>query len=206
MLTRIQISAFLVLSVATWAISLWLQGISLTWEMLAPFSTVVGTVSLALLIFDTWAWKWFIFRGWLIKRPILCGTWKTTLQSDWVNPETGEVIGPIECFMIMRQTATKLDISLVTPESRSQTVSAGIEICRDGTFEISSTYRNKPRSMFRKRSEVHYGAVLLSAETATPKALSGEYWTDRKTTGNLNLVDRNPKTCLTFEEAVALFE
>jgi len=205
MLTRIQISAFLALSVAFWIALLAVRGVPLSWEMLVPFGTVVGAVSGVLLIFDLWAWRLPIFRGWLIKRPGLHGTWKTELQSDWINPETKQSIPPIPCYAVFRQTASKLSIRLITPESKSETVSAGIETCSDGTFEVSCAYRNKPKSMFRHRSEVHYGAMLLEVESATPTAIEGEYWTDRKTTGSLSLSNRRDGTPMTYREAEALY-
>jgi hypothetical protein len=59
--------------------------------------------------------------------------------------------------------------------------------------------------MYRYRSEVHYGAMLLNAENAAPRRMEGEYWTDRKTTGSIELTDRKGKTPSTFDEAQALF-
>lgn len=206
MMTRTQISAFLGLSLILWIGLLALRHVPITWAMLAPFSSVVGLVSLALLIFDAWAWKLPLINGLLIKRPILHGTWKTQLQSDWIDPETGTGIPPIHCYVVIRQTASMLSIRLVTPESQSETVSAGIEPCNDGTFEVSCTYRNKPKSRYRYRSEVHYGAMLLSVESARPTVSAGEYWTDRKTTGSVTLSERKSKTVMTFEQAENLFD
>lgn len=204
-MTRNQITAFLALAVLYWIGLLALRGVALSWEMLLPFSGVVAAVSLTLLLFDSWAWKLPIFQGWLIKRPILHGTWKTELQSDWIDPATGTNIPPINCYIIFRQTASLLSIRLVTPESRSESVSAGIEVCVDGTFEVNCSYRNKPKALYRHRSEVHYGAMLLAADSPTPIRLEGEYWTDRKTSGSAVLTDRKSKTVMTFEEAQALF-
>ena len=205
MLTRPQISAFLGLSVAFWAIMLFLQGLPLTIAMFAPFGAVVGALSFTLLLFDKWAWKWPIFRGWLVKRPDIDGVWKGEIQSDWIDPETGKGIPTIDCFVVVRQTASKLSIRLLTKESRSETVSSGIEVCGDDTFEITCAYRNKPKSMYRYRSEVHYGAMLLPADTARPKRLEGEYWTDRKTTGQMVLTDRRSGKPMTFDEASDLY-
>lgn len=203
--TRPQITAFLGLSVAFWAGLLALRGVPMTWELLLPFGSVVGAVSLTLVIFDEWAWKLPIFRGWLIKRPVLHGTWKAVLQSGWINPETKQGIAPISCYIVVRQSASKLSIRLVTSESRSETVSAGVEVCSDGTFEISCTYRNQPKSIYRHRSELHYGALLIAADRARPTRLEGEYWTDRKTTGLVAMSECSPKTVSTFDEAQALF-
>lgn len=205
MMTRLQITAFLGMSVAFWIILLALRGVPLSWEMFLPFSAVVSAVTIVLLIFDKWAWSWRIFRGWLIKRPYLHGTWKTELQSDWIDPKTKKGIPPINCYTVIRQTASMLSIRLITPESRSKTVSAAIENCNDGTFEVNGTYRNRPKSEYRHRSEVHYGSLLLTADTPVPNQLEGEYWTDRKTTGSLLLVDRKKATCMSFNEAEELF-
>ena len=206
MMNRNQISAFLALSVLYWMGLLALRGMALTWDMLVPFGTVVGAVSMTLVVFDAWAWKLPFFRGWLIKRPNLNGTWKTELQSNWIDPGTGNTIPPIGCYTVIRQTASLLSIRLVTAESRSESVSAGIEVCPDGTFEVNCSYRNKPKALYRSRSEVHYGAMILAAESANPSRLDGEYWTDRKTSGSLVLTDRKSKVVLTFEEAQALFK
>ena len=206
MMTRIQISAFISLSLIYWVGMLFAQKAPLTWDLLLPFSSVVGAVSLTLLLFDTWAWKYWPINGFLIKRPVLHGTWKAELQSDWFDKATKKVVPVINCYLVVRQTASKLSIRLVTRESRSETVSAAIEDCGDGTFEIYCAYRNKPRAMYRHRSDVHFGAMLLMADCLRPPMLEGDYWTDRKTIGTLKLKDRIGNTCLNFEDAEKLFE
>jgi hypothetical protein len=206
MMTRNQITAFLGLSIAYWVALLLWRGAPVSRDMLLPFSAVVGAVSLSLLVFDKWIWHWPIFRGWLVKRPRLQGTWRAELVSDWINPETGQAIAPIQAYMVVRQTASSLSLRLLTQESRSETVSSGIESCSDGTFEITCAYRNKPKAEYRHRSEVHYGSMLLVAEGAAPTRLEGEYWTDRKTTGSIVLTDRKKGACMTFSEAQKLFE
>lgn len=206
MLTRNQITAFLALSVAFWVGLLLWRGVPVTMEMLLPFSGVVGAVSLVLLVFDRWAWHWFVFRGWLVKRPYVHGTWRAELVSDWIDPATQVPIAPISAYMVIRQTFSTLSLRLLTAESRSETVSSGIEVCPDGTFEINSAYRNKPKAAYRHRSEVHYGALLLQADTATPETLEGDYWTDRKSLGTITLSDRRSKICGSLAEAQRLFD
>lgn len=205
MMTRNQITAFLGLSVALWAGLLLWRGIPVTLPLLAPFSIVVGAVSGILLAFDRWVWHWPVFRGWLVRRPYLHGTWRAEIVSDWVDPSTGTGIPPIMAFMVVRQTGSALSLRLLTPESRSESVSAGVEVCTDGTFEINVAYRNRPGSPFRHRSEVHYGAMLLTTESSTPARLEGEYWTDRKTIGSVTLTDRRRGHPTTFTEAEGAF-
>jgi SMODS-associating 2TM, beta-strand rich effector domain len=201
MMTRMQVTAFLALSLTFWVAMLLFRGVPVTLDMLVPFGSVVGAVSATLLVFDKWIWHWPIFRGWLVRRPHIRGTWRTELRSSWVNPQTNEGIPPIVAFMVVRQTYSTLSLRLMTGESRSETISAAIEICTDGTFEINCAYRNKPKAEYRHRSEVHYGAMLLIADTAAPTRLEGDYWTDRKTTGGMTLTDRCDELFSTFEQA-----
>ena len=205
MLTRNQITAFLALSILYWVALLLIKGTPVTVELLLPFGTVVTCVSLSLLAFDRWLWKLSLFRGWLIKRPVLGGVWRAEIRSDWISTETGKTLPPIPCYMVVRQTASALTFRLITRESRSETVSAGIEDCADGTYEVNCAYRNRPRAEFRHRSEVHYGAFLLTAEGLRPAHLEGDYWTDRKTIGTLSLIERKAGTCIGFEECERLF-
>lgn len=205
MMSRNQISAFVALSVAFWVGFLLWRGVPVTKEMLLPFSGVVGAVSLVLLVFDRWAWHWILFRGWLVKRPFVHGTWRAELVSDWIDPATQSPGPPIAGYMVIRQTLSTLSLRLMTAESRSETVSSGIEACPDGTFEINSAYRNKPKAPYRHRSEVHYGALLLLADTATPDTLEGDYWTDRKSLGGIALSDRRSKICASFVDAEQLY-
>ena len=200
-MTRMQVTAFLALSLAFWVAMLLLRGVPVTLEMLVPFGSVVGAVSATLLVFDKWIWHWQIFRGWLVRRPLIRGTWRTELRSSWINPQTDEVIPPIAAFMVVRQTYSALSLRLMTGESRSETISAAIEICSDGTFQINCAYRNDPKAEYRHRSEIHYGAMLLIADTASPMRLEGNYWTDRKTTGGMTLTDRVDDLFSTFEQA-----
>lgn len=205
MLTRNQIATFLGLSAVYWMLFLLVRGVPVTVDLLLPFGVVVGAVSITLGIFNRWAWHWRIFNGWLVNRPYVQGTWKVTLKSDWKNPESGEQISPIDAFLVIRQTGSDISLRLFTTESRSETVSSGIETCKDGTFEISCTYRNKPGAEFRHRSEVHYGAMILFVDQKSPGSVEGDYWTDRKTTGTVLLTERKAKLAASYRDAEELF-
>ncbi len=85
MFTRLQITVALAVATAAWGTALWLQGTPLSWNHLAPFTTVVGVLVLVALAMEHWLWRLRIFQGWLFDRPDLRGTWKVTIQSEWVN-------------------------------------------------------------------------------------------------------------------------
>jgi hypothetical protein len=206
MLTRTHITIFLSLAVATWAIALLVLHLPVTWEDSKPFALTATTLSIACVIFDKWIWKWPIFKGWLVNQPDLHGTWKVLLKSDWVNPETKQQVAPIECIMTIRQTYSRFSARLFTRESSSYLVAHKIEQHNDGVFQLFGTYQNTPDLMLRgKRSEIHYGALVLEVRGDPPKSLVGHYWTDRGTRGSLELSDRILKILSGYQEGISRF-
>jgi hypothetical protein len=191
MLTKTQISLLVGIAVAVWAGSLFIQGEAISWKDAQPFTITVSAISAACFIFDRWAWRWRIFRGWLVEQPDLQGTWRVLLKSSWKNPETKEGIPPINCVMTIRQTNSKFSARLFTRESSSYLVAHKLEKQNDGVFQLFGTYHNTPDISLRgKRSEIHYGALVLEVRGDPPSSLSGHYWTDRNTNGSLELSDR----------------
>jgi hypothetical protein len=62
-----------------------------------------------------------------------------------------------------------------------------------GTIRLSYNYTNRPRATVRDRSEIHDGASILSLIRKPECVLAGEYWTSRKTTGDLQVIFRSRK-------------
>jgi hypothetical protein len=203
MLNRTHITVLLVLAVATWAIALWILGLPFTWDYSKPFSITVSVLAAACFIFDGWIWKWPIFKWWLVNRPNLHGTWKVLLKSDWIDPKTQKQVAPIECIMTIRQTYSRFSARLFTRESSSYLVAHKIERQNDGIFQLFGTYQNTPDISLRgKRSEIHYGALVLEVRGEPPKSLVGHYWTDRGTRGSLELTDRHPRILTSYQEGI----
>jgi hypothetical protein len=50
---------------------------------------------------------------------------------------------------------------------------------------LAWVYTNTPRVLVRDRSTVHNGAATLRVSMAPELRLEGEYWTNRKTTGEM---------------------
>jgi hypothetical protein len=207
MLTRTHITVLLLVAVATWAIVLWILGLPFTWEYSKPFAITASFLSAVCFVFDKWAWKWSLFKYWLVNQPNLHGTWKVLLKSDWVNPETKEQVAPIECIMTIRQNYSRFSARLFTRESSSYLVAHKIELQNDGVFQLFGTYQNTPDISLRgKRSEIHYGALVLEVRGDPPKSLVGHYWTDRGTKGSLELTDRVPALLTSYNEGIKRFE
>ena len=204
MLGRTHITLLLALAVVTWAIALWILGLPLTWEDSKPFTLTVSVLTGSAYAFDRWLWKWPVFKGWLVNRPDLQGTWKVLLKSSWTDPETKAQVAPIDCMMTIRQTYSRFSARMFTRESSSFLVAHKIEQQNDGIFQLFGTYQNTPDIALRgKRSEIHYGALLLEIQGDPPKSLAGHYWTDRGTKGSLELRDRIPEVLTNYQEGIS---
>lgn len=196
-----QLTVLMVLAVATWAVLLWWQGVQTDARWLQPFSMVVTVLMLFLAAFNAWLWKWPVFRGWLVRRPVVEGTWKVLLQTRWKNPETGAVPGPIVGYMAIRQKYDSLSMRLMTAESSSVLLGAEILTEPDGARSIAGIYRNEPIMAVRERSRIHHGALLLQVQGQPPTRLTGKYWTDRDTAGDMELSERRPRQFESFDAA-----
>lgn len=166
--TRIQLSVLLICAVLVWAGLLAIQGADVSISMLKPFGSVVGFLVLVLVIFDIWAWKWCVWRGWLVKVPNLNGTWKGSVESKWVNPATGTTPERIEAYYVVRQNYSRLSIRLLTAESDSELVTGNICRNEDGTFNVVGVFRNSSRMSQRSKSPIHYGGIVLKV-VGSPK-------------------------------------
>lgn len=209
MFTRIQISVALALAAVAWWLVLLAQGNApLTWEHLAPFSTVVGVLVVVALLIEHWAWRWRFLQGWLFSRPDLRGTWKVTIESEWIDPQTGEKVAPITAYAGIVQTQSKLQLQLMTPESESCLVAHSIAPTACGErFEIAVVYANTPNVSLRGvRSERHVGASIMATHGHSkykPDSMTAEYWTDRRTVGRMTFEGRNPVIYTRYEDARA---
>lgn len=205
MFTRLQITAALAVATSAWGGMLAMQGTQLSWEHLAPFTTVVGVLVGVSLAMEYVLWRWRPLQGWLFDRPDLRGTWKVTIQSEWINPETGERVPPITAYAGVVQTLSKLQIQLMTPESESCLLAHAIEPTPCGNrFNVSVVYANTPGVELRGvRSERHVGAATISTHGAKykPESMTAEYWTDRRTVGRMTFEGRIPKVYSRYEDA-----
>ena len=202
---RLHVSALLMYAALIWGGMLIVNGLTVSPEFFQPFSIVVGAVVLGLSVFDLWLWRVPALQGWFVKRPHLWGTWRVTFQSNWINPATGQGIGPRKGYAVIDQTYTRTSLRLLTEESTSELLVDDIVLAPDGVFRLFGVYRNEPKVAVRHRSTLHYGAIALTIHTEPLLRLEGTYWTDRQTSGDLVFSDRQSDKHDSFESARLAF-
>lgn len=154
------------------------------------------------IIFTKFIWRWPILQGWLIKIPDLQGTWIGELKSDWINPETQKGIDPIPIVLVIKQTFLSLRVTLLTKESSSYSTTADINAVTGGEeLYLVYNYTNRPKATIRDRSAIHDGAATLKIIRTPKRLLEGEYWTSRKTRGELVVKFKSKKIAEQFESA-----
>lgn len=205
MISKTHLSTILFIAAIAWGVLLVVSGVTVSVSWLKYLSTVTGILLLILGGFDLWLWRLPLLQGWFVKRPIISGTWRGVLRSDWVDPSTGKVHEPINGFMVVRQTYSSLSLRLLTKESSSELIGAEIVSDLDGTRRIAGVYRNEPRQSNRQRSPIHYGGILLQVVDRPATGLNGHYWTDRNTSGEIGLSDRRSELYPNFETAKHAF-
>lgn len=199
-ISRLHLSAILLIAASVWGVALIIAGFQVTADWFEPFSVVVGVLMVLLSIADKWLWRVKWLRPWLFNMPDVHGTWRVSIQST----APAESPTHVSAFMVIRQTFSTISLRLYTAESQSETLSARVLRCDDGTCNIAAVYRNTSRLEVRARSPLHHGALLLSVQGDPPETLSGQYWTDRLSQGDITLSGRSSGFAYSYEQALKL--
>ena len=179
----------IVISILLWWAVLYLNDIKIAfeWKTFKYLSTVLTIDMILFTIFAKWVWKWRILQGWLILFPNLDGIWKGRVNSLCNDPEVHGETRLIDGVLVIRQTFLNINCRLTTKESESVSYSASFLIHPESNKkQLVYSYFNKSRRSIREQSVPHDGTALLNIITEGDKIrLEGEYWTSRKTVGEL---------------------
>jgi len=179
---------------------LFFAGVPVTATWFRPFSIVTGVLVLVLSVADKWLWRIRWLRPWLFNMPDLNGTWKVA-----IHPTAPEALpSEVSAYMVIRQSFSSISLRLFTSESQSETLTARVVKCDDGTCNVAAVYLNTPRLQVRERSPLHHGALLLNVQGDPPESLAGQYWTDRLSQGELVLSARSSVKAHSFDQAKKL--
>ena len=144
------------------------------YDLIGYASEAIGLAVFFAVLYERILWKYNPFE----KTPKLAPKYIGMIKSNYDHKERS-------ASLIVRQTLLSVHITLITEESKSQSITASI----DEIFEekqLTYCYLNIPKAEYREKSEIHYGTTMLSL--SDPKKISGQYYTDRQTTGDMTFV------------------
>jgi hypothetical protein len=169
---------------------------------LGMFSKAVTVDGIVVFVFAKWVWKGRLFRHWLVLTPNLNGTWRGEIRSTWEDPMTGKRPSGIPSVLTIKQSLFTLSCVIRTEEMTSRSFSAAFVLDDDyQREEICYSYSSVPTQAVIERSRQHTGTALLEIdESNTPPTLCGHYWSDRKTTGELEYSFADPKHAKCFPD------
>ena len=149
------------------------------WRILTEgisFTTIIAT------FFVSVAWKWPIFKGWLIPIPNLNGKWAGLFRYEWEGKKRKR-----QFSATIRQTFFSIIIEVDTKESSSRSFCGTFDIDNEKHIkDLIYSYESVPNTTLRGRSPIHYGTARLSINKDNT-LMKGEYWTSRQTKGEMSL-------------------
>lgn len=170
------------------------QDISKLWSFFKLLPKVVTADLLIFFVFSRWGWKLKFFQGWLVPFPDLNGTWQGVVKTTWIDPETNASPAPIPVILTIKQTFTHISGVMRTAEMVSYSFAEDFRL--DGENQIRQliySYSSNPKLTVAERSAPHYGTIILDIINTPQRKLKGQYWTARKSTGEVELDYREKK-------------
>ena len=166
-------------------------------------SGVTSVVMLIWIAYDKWIWRMWIFKylTWLLRTPILHGTWKGRLEYE--TDENGNS-GEVNIYVAINQTLTSVSVrSFFKKPSTSKSMTASIEEEQDRK-KLVYMYKSEAPYGKRETNRPHDGAVVLDVVNNPVKKLLGSYFTDRKGAGTVVLDKFSVELAENFEDAEKL--
>ena len=159
-------------------------------SVIASLDGAVTITTLLGFIFGIWGWRWGLFRHWLVLVPDLSGCWTGTIR-----PVNGVPREEIATVVNLRQSLLQTSVSVWTARLKSVSVSADL-YCDEGSGErrLTYSYTAWPYLSNRDENPAHEGAALFTV-AADATLLTGKYWTDRRTRGEVELRKYSAREC-----------
>jgi len=159
-------------------------------DLLRLIPIVATADGIAFFIFTAWRWRWNALQGWLVPFPNLNGTWQGYIQTNWKDAQ-GKMPGPIPTILTIKQSFGRISCVMRTGVMESHSYIEGFCIDNDAQVRhLCYSYTSKPKAVLRERSTPHDGSILFNIIGTPVNKLEGEYWTQRETTGSVNLTLR----------------
>jgi hypothetical protein len=189
---RFALAIFLVFAASFWWV--WYRAGKPALDPKIALTLAYKSISLVLLVvgfFVGYAWRWKIFRNWLVPFPNLNGTWQGTIQTTWKDPKTGQTPGPVPAILAIKQSFTRISCVMHTAEMTSRSFLADFWLQDDDQIRMFGySYHSSPLPSVRDRSQPHEGTIIFQLDGDPVEKLKGTYWTARSTTGEITLTFR----------------
>lgn len=154
-------------------------------EILNIISSTISVTVLGRLIFIKWVWKWLPFLERIHGVPNVEGKWNGKYESTWrPSPDAPVATGPIE-VKITQPDIYHIKVTQRSGESISHSYGEVFETLEDKSVFLNFSYENIPDANVRERSQISFGSARYLLERDGSYKLSGNYWTDRKSTGKV---------------------
>jgi hypothetical protein len=173
--TRVIVLSALVATVEAYFLGWILRCIPALYTWFIDYPSILGFFGLNIWTFNNVLWKTRLVQNadWLLI-PNLTGTWDAEIMSSSDGFQT-----PIQSQITIKQTASKISISLITPTSISNSVHASVlPTGNPGNFELIYTYMNRPNADSPSTMNIHYGTAIYQV-SGRGKILEGIYYTGR---------------------------
>ena len=174
-------------------IAIWfVRGFELnTGILISIFSAGGMTITIDHLLLRKLIWKKYPnFVKFLVPIPYLGGEWRGVLKSSYVDPETQKEAGIIESKIKITHEFDSIHVFHETNESYSSSymsdiVEQGVNSSESEKFLYYLFSNNADKN--REKNPPHEGTVKLriKSEANGDIKLTGHYWTNRKTTGEI---------------------
>lgn len=164
------------------------KGANFQQELVDAITQAVSITVALRYVYVKWAWKWNPFFEKLHSVPCLEGQWDGGFQTTWQS--TDGAISPKGSIyvQITQPDMFTIKITQQSGESCSYSFAESFEHEVDGSIFLNFSYRNEPKATVRDRSQISYGTSRYKLERSKDKfTLKGSYYTDRKTTGDVEL-------------------
>lgn len=173
---------------------LYFAGLRLDTQFKQGLALLPAVISGVLTLWDLLLWRLPGFSR-LTTRPRLDGLWLAQLHpTDDSHIPPGGNRGPIPAYLVVTQTYWSIAVRQYTAESKSDSRASFWQRSPDAAVPtLAFLYENNPQQRHQGRSPRHLGSCTLDSTNKAPKEMTGVYFTDRYTKGDmaLTLVDRS---------------
>ena len=173
---------------AAYAVALYVSGVHIQAGVKQALSYLPTALTFLVALWDIWLWRLPGLQL-LAKRPWIAGIWSATLMptAASVIPKGGNR-GPIEAYVIIKQTFWSIGVRQYTSESRSDSrATMWSETTGGSDRTLTYTYANRPRQELENRSHPHLGTAVLDVVGLRPSTITADYFTDRYTKGDMTM-------------------